>query len=240
MLQSYEEFKALVYQREAVLLQQKEPSYCTRFRACETLRLEHNQILKECNPLLSSQFQRFVDLMESLYEVGYYWKRLTETARLLEVNVPDTPLQQLNEASWFIYNLDFYWHSVYGLQERIRKLLAILKRIYRSPTPEEAKVLEKSIEAWRLVKTQATKVIRDPIAHYRSQGVEGWRNDHQWEVALLRDHNADFIEAYDKNYLQHKDFYLEYIRMWVPQYGETLSILFDRLCAFSLERLEPK
>lgn len=238
VIQSYEKFKGLINQRGLVLLQEKEPNYCEGFRTCETLRLAPRQTLKECNTLISGKFSRFVDLLESLYEVGYYWKRLTETARLLEVNVPETPLKQMNEASWFIYNLDFYWHTVYGLQERIIKFLAIFKRIYRSPHPEEEELLEKYKEAFKIVKTEATKKVRDPLAHFRSQGVQGWRNDHQWEAALLRNDNSDFMEIYDKNYLQHKDFYLGYIRMWVPQYGETLSIMFDRLCTFSLDRLE--
>ena len=238
VIQSYEKFEELVYQRGLVLLQEKEPRYCQRFRTCETLNLEPSQTLKECNPLLSGKFNRFTDLLESIYEVGYYWKRLTETARLLEVNVPETPLQQMNEASWFIYNLDLYWHTVYGLEERTIKFLTIFKRMYKSPSPEEAELLEKYIETFKMVKTEATKIVRDPLAHFRSQGVQGWRNDHQWEAALLRNDNSDFMEIYDKNYLQHKDFYLGYIRIWVPQYSEALFIMFDRPCNFSLGRLE--
>lgn len=237
VIQSYENFKELINKRGLVLLQGKEPSYCERFRTCETLRLKPSQTLKECNPLLSAKFNRFVDFLESIYEVGYYWKRLTETARLLEVNVPETPLQQMDEASWFIYNLDSYWHAAYGLEERVIKFLTIFKRMYKSPSTEEKNLLELYIEAIKMVKTKATKKVRDPLAHFRSQGVQGWRNDHVWEEALLRNDNANFIEIYDKNYLQHRDFYLDYIRMWVPQYGETLSIMFDRFSTFSLERL---
>jgi hypothetical protein len=239
-IQSYEKFKKLINQRGLVLLQQEEPSYCKRFRTCETLRLKPSQTLKECNPLLSGKFSRFVDLLESLYEVGYYWKRLTETSRLLEANVPETPLQQMNEASWFIYNLDFYWHTVYSLQERLIRFLTIFRRMYKLPSPEEAELLEKYVETFKIVQTEGTKVVRDPLAHYRSQAVQGWRNDHQWEAALLRNDNSDFIEGYDKNYLQHKDFYLGYIRTWVPQYYETLSIMFDRLSTLTLDRLELK
>ncbi len=238
VIQSYGKFKELVYQRGLVLLQEAEASYCARFRTCETLRLKPSQALKECNPLLSGKLNRFVDLLESIYEVGYYWKRLTETARLLEVNVPETPFKQMNEASWFIYNLDSYWHAVYGLEERVIKFLTIFKRMYKSPSNEEKKLLELYVEAIKMVKTKVTKKMRDPLAHFRSQGVQGWRNDHQWEAALLRNDNSDFMEIYDKNYLQHKDFYLGYVRMWVPQYGETLSIMFDRLCTFSLDRLK--
>jgi len=235
---SYEKFKELINKRGLVLLKENEPRYCERFRICETLGLKPNQTLKECNPLLSGKFNRFIDLLESINEVGYYWKRLTETARLLEIDVPQTPLKQMNEASWFIYNLDSYWHAAYGLEERIIRFLTRLKRMYKSPSAEEAELLELYTEAVKMVKTKATKKVRDPLAHFRSQGVQGWRNDHQWEAALLRNDKSDLIEIYDKNYLQHKDFYLGYIRMWVPQYGETLSIMFDRLCTFPLDRLE--
>jgi len=238
VIQHYEKFKELINKRGLVLLQEKEPRYYERFRTCETLSLKPGQTLKECNPLLSGKFNRFVDLLESLYEVGYYWKRLTETARLLEVNVPETPHQQMNEASWFIYNLDSHWHATYGLEERIIKFLKIFKRMYKSPSNEETASLDIWIEATKMVKTHATKKVRDPLAHFRSQGVQGWRDDHQWEAALLRNDKSDFIEIYDKNYSQHKEFYLGHIRTWLPQYGETLAIIFDKLCTFSLERLE--
>jgi hypothetical protein len=237
VIQSYEKFKELVNERGLVLLQEEEPSYYQRFQTCVALGLKPSQTLKECNPLLSGKFNRYIDLLESIFEVGYYWKRLTETARLLEANVPQTSPQQIDEASWFIYNLDAYWHAAYGLQDRLIKFLTIFKRIYKSPNTEEKELLELYIEAIKVVKTKGTKKVRDPLAHFRSQGVQGWRDDHQWEAALLRNDGADFMEIYDKNYLQHKDFYLGYIRAWVPQYGETLSIMFDRLSAFSLERL---
>ena len=238
VIQSYEKFKELINKRGLVLLQEKEPSYCQRFRTCETLRLEPSQTLKKCNPLLSSKFNRFVDLLESIYEVGYYWKRLTETARLLEANVPETPSKQINEASWFVYNLDSYWHAVYGLEERIIKFLTIFKRMYKSPSNEEAALLEKWIDANKMMKTQATKKVRDPIAHIRSQGVQGWRDEHHWEAALILNDKSDFMEIYDNRLLQSRDVYLSYTRTWVQQRFEATCLMFDRLCSFSLERLE--
>ncbi len=240
LIQSYERFEELVCQRGLVLLQEEEPSYCTRFLTCETLRLEPSQTMKQCNPLLSGKFNRFVDLIESLYEVGYYWKRLTETARLLEVTVPKTPNQQMSESSWFIYNLDSYWHAAYGFEDRIIRFLTIFKRMYKSPSNEETKLLALWIKLTKMLKTEGTQKVRDPLAHFRSQGVQGWRDRHDWEAALVRNYIANFIEIYDNNYLQHKEFYLEYIRIWTPQYAETLSSMFDRLCTFSLNRLELK
>ena len=241
VIQSYEKFKELVNKRGLALLQEKEPRYCERFLTCETLSLKLGQTLKECNPLLSGKFNRFIDLLESLYEVGYYWKRLTETGRLLQATVPETPLQQMNEASWFIYNLDFFWLTVYSLHDRLIKFLTIFKRMYKSPSPEEAGLVAEYIEAFKIVKTGVSESIRNSLVHYRSQGVQGWRNDHQWEAALLRNYDSDFIEGYDKKFLQHKDFYLsEFPLKWVPLYCETLSILFDKLSTFPLERLELK
>jgi len=238
LIQPYENFKELINKRGSVLLKETEPNYCQRFQTCETLGLTPKQILKQCSPLLSGKFNRFIDLLESLFEVGYYWKRLTETARLLEVNVPKTPNNQIHEASWFIYNLDFYWHAAYGLEERIICFLTRFKKIYKSPSPEEAKLLELWIVATKKLKTEGTKKVRDPLAHFRSQGVQGWRNDHQWEAGLIRNDPVDLIKAYDSSYLRHRQFYLDYVRMWVPQRGKALSIIFDRLCSFSLDRLE--
>ena len=238
VIQSYEKFKELIDKRGLVLLLEREPSYCQRFRTCETLRLKLSQTVKECNPLLSGKFNRFVDLLESLYEVGYYWKRLTETARLLEVNAPKTPINQIDEASWFIYNLDFYWHAAYGLEDRIIRFLKIFKRLYKSQDTEEAKLLKTYIGTFNTLKTKGTKLVRDPLSHFRSQGIQGWRNVHQWETALLRNYNADFVEGYDRGYLEYKDFYLDNIRTWIPQYSETLSVMFESLSTFSLERLE--
>jgi hypothetical protein len=237
VIESYEKFKELVNDRGLALLQEKEPNYCGRFRNCQTIGLNASKTLEECTPLLSGKFDRFLDLLESIYEVGYYWKRLTETARLLEINVPVTPLRQMEEASWFIYNLDFYWHTDYGLQERLIRFLTIFKRMYKSPTPEDKESLETYIKAFKMLKTKATSVVRDPLAHYRSQGVQGWRNDHHWEAALLLDVKSDFMEIYDRNYLKHKDSYLNYVRKWMSQHGETLSNIFDSLCTFSLDKL---
>lgn len=237
IIQPLETFRRLLEERGTAILQEKEPDYVKRFQTCLTLALKPRQTLEECNPLLSGKFDRFIDLLESIYEVGYYWKRLTETARLLEANVPETSPEQIDEASWFIYNLDSYWHAVYGLEERIIVFLTRLKRLYKSPSTEETKLIRKYVEAFNIVKTKGTKRVRDPLAHFRSQGVQGWRNDHQWEAALLRTDSLS-IETYDNNYLQHKDFYLGHVRVWISRYSETLSIMFDRLCTFSLDRLE--
>ena len=232
------QFRNLLEDRGVTILREKEPAYVKHFETCLTLGLNPSQVLSECNPLLSGKFSKFVELLESLHEVSYYWKRLTETARLLEVNVPETPFNQISEASWFIYNLDSYWHAVYGLEDRIITFLARFKRMYKSPGTEETELLEIWTKAIKLIKTKGTKKVRDPLAHIRSQGVQGWRDDHQWEAALVRNDKADLIEIYDNNFLQHKEFYLAYIRIWVPQYFETLSIMFDRLCTFSLDKLE--
>jgi hypothetical protein len=233
-----ERFRNLLEDRGITILPEREPAYVERFETCLTFGLNPTQVLSECNPLLSGKFSKFVDLLESFYEVRYYWKRLTETARLLEVSVPETPFNQISEASWFIYNLDSYWHAVYGLEDRIITFLTRLKRMYESPSTEDTELLEIWTKAIKTVKTKGTKKVRDPLAHTRSQGVQGWRDDHQWEAALVRNYRADFIEIYDNNFLQHKEFYSTYVRMCVSQYWEMLSTMFDRLCTFSLDKLE--
>jgi hypothetical protein len=232
------QFRNLIEDRGATILREKEPTYVKRFETCLSLGLNPSQVLSECNPLLSGEFGKFVDLLESLHEVNYYWKRLTETARLLEVNVPETPFNQINEASWFVYNLDSYWHAVYGLEDRTVNFLTRFGRMYESPSTEEIESLEIWTNAIKLIKTKGTQKVRDPLAHIRSQGVQGWRDDHQWEAALVRNDKPDLIQIYDNNFLQHKEFYLSYIRIWVPQYFETLSTIFVRLCTFSLDKLE--
>lgn len=238
VIKTIEQFRNLLEDRGVAILREKEPAYVKRFETCLTLGLNPSQVLSECNPLLSDKFGKFVDLLESLYEVRYYWKRLTETARLLEVNVPETPFNQISEASWFIYNLDAYLHAEYGLEDRVITFLTRFKRVYKLPSTEERDLLEMWIKAIKIVKTKGTKKLRDPLAHIRSQDVQGWRYDHQWEAALVRNDKADLIEIYDNNFLQHREFYLSYIRIWVPQSFEMLSTMFGRLCTFSLDKLE--
>jgi len=136
-IESYEKFRELIDKRGLVLLKEQEPDYCKRVRTCKTLGLSYRKMLAECNPLLSGKFNRYIDLLESIFEVGYYWKRITETTRLIEVSVPITSPYTMEQSSWITYNLDFYWHSTYGLFERLTKFLTIFKRMYKSPSNEE-------------------------------------------------------------------------------------------------------
>lgn len=232
-----EKFRQRLDEQGKKLFLENEPRYCKCFLTCDTLGFMAEQTHKECDPLLSNKLDKYLNLCESFYEVRYYWKRLSETVRLIQVSVPLTS-PQIRGSSWFIYNLDFYWHTMYGLEDRIIRFFKKFKRMYKSPIPEERKFLDSCIEAFNLTKTKGTKQIRDPLAHYRSQGVQGWRLRHDWEAALIREGTEELIEAYDNQYLTHIDFYLGYIRTWFPQTHDTLDTIFSKLCTFSLDKLD--
>jgi hypothetical protein len=219
-------------------LKEKELKYCQQFHICDALGYTSSKTLKTCNQLLTGKLNRFIDLLESLYEVGYYWKRLTETDRLLEASAPTTSTYQIKEASWLAYNLDSYWHASYGLEDRIMKFLTIFERIYKSPSSEEFKHLETWKKGVNKLNTEATKKARDPLAHYRSLGVQGWRDAHHWEAILFRKEKPDLIKIHENNYLQHKDLFIAKIHKWIPKYNEIMSIIFDGLCNFNLNKLE--
>jgi len=237
VIPSLEKFWELLQQHGQTLLGELEPAYYTRFETCKKLGLSPKQTHKECDPLLSGKFNRLVDLLESLYEVRYYWKRLTEVARLLEVTPPVTTPSQISEAQWFIYNLDSYSHAEYGLLERIKKFLTQLeRRLKLKQDAPERRIIREHINLLELPRSGA-RMVRDPLAHFQSQGVVGWRNDHQWEASLLADDEADFIEIYDTRMLHDKEFYLGYIRQWVPNFYETIDSIFQQLASFPIDKL---
>jgi len=237
IIPNLEKFRQMLDEQGKKLLLENEPLYCERFQTCDTLGFTAEQTHKECDPLLSNKLDKYIDLSESFYEVQYYWKRLSETGRLIQVTVPLTS-PQIRDSSWFIYNLDFYWHALYGLEDRLIRFFTKFKRMYKSSIHEERKFLDSCIETYNLTKKKGAKLVRDPLAHYRSQGVQGWRLGRDWEAALIREGTEELIEAYDNHYSAHSDFYLGYIRTWIPQKHDALDAIFGKLCTFSLDKLD--
>ena len=236
-IDSLEVFSKLLTERGRTLIEKVEPKYYQRFKTCEKLGLNANQTHNECDPLLIGNLNKYVDILEALYEVRYYWKRLTETSRLLEVKPPVTEPEQINNAQWYTYNLDSYWHAQYGLLERIKIFLTRLERAFKlKKDAEERKLLREFIDLIEQAHS-ITKVARDPIAHKQSQGVEGWRVRHDWESSLIIEEKSDFIEIYDNRMLYDKEFYLGYIRQWVQTIYETMGNVFRRLALLPLDKL---
>ena len=236
-IDSLEIFSKLLTERGRTLMEKVEPKYYQRFKTCEKLGLNTNQTHNECDPLLIGNLNKFVDILEALYEVRYYWKRLTETSRLLEVKPPVTEPGQINNAQWFTYNLDSYWHAQYGFLQRIKTLLTRLERAFKLKKDAEERILLREFIDLIEQAHSITKIVRDPIAHWQSQGIEGWRVRHDWESSLIREGKWDFIEVYDNRMLYDKEFYLGYLRQWVRAIYETMGNVFKRLTLFPLDKL---
>ena len=54
----------------------------------------------------------------------------------------------------------------------------------------------------------------------------------------MRNDKLDIMEIYDNIHFQNREFYLSYIKTWVPQRGEAMDIIFNKLGTFSMDRLE--
>jgi len=236
-IDSLEVFSKLLTERGRTLIEKVEPKYYQRFKTCEKLGLNANQTHNECDPLLIGNLNKFVNILEALYEVRYYWKRLTETSRLLEVKPPVTEPEQINNAQWFTYSLDSYWHAQYGFLERIKILLNRLERAFKLKKDAEERILLREFIDLIEQAHSITKAARDPIAHQQSMGIEGWRVRHDWEASLVRESKWDFIEVYDNRMLYDKEFYLGYIRQWVEAIYETMGNVFRRLALLPLDKL---
>lgn len=239
-IKNYEDFFELLIKQGSVFLEQNEPNYCNKFRELEKMGMDISKIQKKCNKLLNGKLNNFVELVESLSEVGYYWKRITEVYILLETDVPYTPIYELNEASWFVYNCDFFWHSAYSLEERLMRFLKKFKRMYRSPSTEETKYLDGWVKYIDMMKNKITKQVRDPLAHVQSRYVDIWHEGHFWEAKLIRKDFVEFIDLYEGVSFGNRDIYNKYLRELVLDYLNTLSFIFNQLCTFSLHRLELK
>jgi len=237
LIDPLESFWELLNLHGQKLLEELEPDYCKRFIDCKKLGLTPRQTHAACDSLLRGRFKGFVELIEALHEVRYYWKRLSEISRLLESAPPTTSPYQINNAQWFVYNLDSYWYAVYGLEERLITFLTRLERCFQGKEKTEIRAqIRNYVQTIKQIHI-GTKKARDPMVHMRSQGVVGWRDGHDWEASLLVEEKMDFIEIYDNRMLHDKEFYLGYIRAWVPMINETLDNIFKQLSLFPIGQL---
>ena len=239
-IKNYEDFYELLIKQGLIFLEKNEPIYCKKFRELQNRGVDNTKIRKNCNKLLEGKLDKYIELIESLTEVGYYWKRVTEVHILLETYAPETPIYELNEYSWFAYNCDCFWHSIYSLEERLIRFLKKFKRMYRSPSIEETKYLGAWIESTNEIRTEFTKRIRDPLAHTKSPYVDVWHDGHFWEAKLISKDFEDFIDIYECTNFFNREYMKKMFKDIVLEYLNRLSFIFNQLCTFSLDRLELK
>ena len=219
-IKSLDEFWGKLQQRARERLTDTEPEFVTRFLTCQQLGLPTDKCYAESVPLLSGRFDTIIDLIESLHEVRYYWKRLSEAYRLLKAapSMKVSPLPTdppLSESEWFIYHLDFWWHALYGLFDRFDTFITRLERRLNLPKDSEVrKDIEDIRNAIRQTHKEIAKV-RDPVAHYRSQGLQGLRSDHIWEGDLASNTSHDQVTTYDEAFMLHSDDHEEFVSHWM-------------------------
>lgn len=238
-IESLDEFWEKLWQRARERLIDTEPEFVTRFLACRQLGLPIDKCYAESTPLLSGGFDTIVDLIESLHEVRYYWKRLSEAYRLLKASYsikvsPSSVDPPLSESEWFIYHLDFWWHALYGLFDRLGRFITRLERRLNLPRDSETRKYIKDVR--NLIK-QTHKTIaqmRDPIAHYRSQGLQGLKKDHIWEGDLASNTSEDKVTIYEEAFMLHRNDHEQFISHWTSVAHDvvlerTFSILVEQV-----------
>jgi hypothetical protein len=208
-----------LWQRAREQLANTEPEFMTRYLACQQLGLPIDKCYAESIPLLSGKFDSTIDLIESLHEVRYYWKRLSEAYRLLKASpsIKVSPLPTdppLSESEWYIYHLDSWWHAVYGLFDRFGTFITRLERRLNLPGDTEIRKHIKEIRDIIRQSHKAIALVRDPVAHYRSQGLQGLRKDHIWEGDLASNRSDDQVTLYDEAFMLHRDDHMKFISSW--------------------------
>ncbi|MGD0354930.1 MAG: hypothetical protein ABSB31_05765 [Dehalococcoidia bacterium] len=229
-----DDFWDRLWQTGGVRLKDNEPSFTTRIEACRKLNLPFGKCCAESIPLLTGRFDAFVDLLEALHEVRYYWKRLSEVTRLfgaadqIRTNVIKVE-PPINENEWFIYHLDYWWQVTFSLFERFNKFLIQLDR--RLDAPQNAEVRAYLKEASHAA--QKTRDLfgkgRHPIAHHSSQGIQGLKADHVWETEIVLGIVDDKVAKYDEAFMLHRDFYEERITEYTPMFRDLLDMIFSEL-----------
>jgi hypothetical protein len=238
-IKSLDEFWEKLWQRARELFPNIEPQFVSKFLACQQLGLPIDQCCKESIPLLSGKFETFIDLMESLHEVRYYWKRLSEAYRLFKISplIKISPLSTeplVSESEWFIYHLDFWWHALYGLFDRFNIFITRLDRRLNLPKDSEVREYIRNIRGNIEQTREPIAKIRDPVAHYRSQGLQGLRKDHIWEGDLVLNLLDDRVTLYDEAFMLHRDYYEEFVSNWTSLIKDvvlegTFSILVQKV-----------
>lgn len=219
-IESLDEFWEKLWRRAREQLTDTEPEFVIRFLACQQSGLPIDECYAESIPLLSGRFDTIIDLIESLHEVRYYWKRLSEAYRLLKASpsVKASPLPTdppLSESEWFTYHLDFWWHALYGLFDRFGTFITRLDRRLNLPRGSEVRKYIKDIR--NLIRQTRGKIalVRDPVAHYRSQGLEGLRKDHIWEGNLASNTVEDQVTTYGEAFMLHRGDHEEFVSYWM-------------------------
>lgn len=238
-IKSLDEFWEKLWQRAREQLTVIEPQFVNRLATCHKLGIPFDKSRSESVPLLSGEFDTFIDLIESLHEVRYYWKRLSEASRLFKASptVKTNPLPTgppLSESEWFIYHLDFWWHAAYGLFDRFEIFVTRLERRLALSKDSDARKYISSIRN-RIKQThKEIAKVRDPVAHYCSQGLQGLRKDHIWEESLALNIQEDEVAVYDEAFMLHRDFYEKHVSYWTTLIqnvvlGETFSMLIEKV-----------
>jgi hypothetical protein len=184
--------------------------------------------------LLIGRFDGFVNLVEALHEVKYYWKRLSEASRLFEAtdNVRADPINlepPINENEWFLYHLDNWWHAIYGLLERLKKFLTQLDRRLEVQENEHIRIyIQEAILATKKTNDLFGKV-RHPIAHHTSQGIQGLKADHMWEMEIALGIADDTVAKYDEAFMLHREFYEEHVAGYTSMMRDLLDMVFSEL-----------
>lgn len=233
-IHSMDEFWNKLWQSGGSRLAEDEPAFIARIEVCQKLNLPFDKCCDESVPQLTGKFDGFVNLLEALHEVRYYWKRLSETARLFGAadQVRTNPIKvnpPIVENEWFIYHLDYWWHAAYSLFDRLQKFLTQIDRRLAVPQDSEirAYIKEAALAARRTVELFGK--VRNPIAHHTSQGVQGLKADHLWEVEIALGIVDDKVAKYDEAFMLHRDFYEDHVAKFTPVIRDLLNMVFSEL-----------
>lgn len=118
---------------------------------------------------------------------------------------------QISENEWFLYHYEYWWHTAFGLLERVIKFLKCLDRHLKLPENSDIRVYLRDTSSIALKYRDSIASLRHPMAHRSSIGMDNLKRDHMWETELATHGSLDTLTLYENAFMIHINDYQEHV-----------------------------
>jgi len=223
---SLDKFVGLLYTVAQTSLTSREPAFMHAFRNSIAAGQDADAVIDNVKHMVKGEIPEWTGLLDRTYEVELYFVKLEYAIMLLSIDPPKdlTGKQPLGSNECFQYHMDSYFHVLFGLLDRLKRLVTYLHRkfipqIYSSC--DHALILKeqsilKQIEHNIRKNKNLVAEYRSPMAHYRSPGVEALDEEKFWYIYLGLPKRLDLVEMYYLPVAKHR-------RLWTEMLDEGVT-----------------